>query len=260
MLFKEIAIIVFGNVGSSLAKQFHLSGCPVEVIVCRNPEKKATAQNYSKIVVSSVTQIPLTIQVCILAVSDNAIQSVAQLIPPRPDLTVLHLSGASPLEALLPHTNAGVMWPLQTFTSGFAPDWKNIPLFLTADQTQALAALQYLASFLSSKIHVIDEQQRQFLHIAAVFANNFTNYMLTNAWEICQKHQLPFEVLLPMVNELLVKAQTIAPINNQTGPARRNDTQTLARQITILQKYHSEKVSLYQLISEKIVKTYFGND
>ena len=109
--------------------------------------------------------------------------------------------------------------------------------------------LENLANSISNKIFNINSDQRKKLHVAAVFANNFTNHMYTIANDICTKNKVPFEILYPLIEETAKKVQTISPKDAQTGPAKRNDTQTIKNH---LEDLNLQQQKIYELLTKSI--------
>ena len=192
-------------------------------------------------------------EIYLLAVSDDAIAELAVRIN-RPKALVLHTSGSIPLQHLPKTSRRGVFYPLQTFSRDIEVDFRNIPICLEAENETDYKILEDLAHKISGSVYRVDSDQRQQLHIAAVFVNNFVNHLLYIGQEICQEQQLSFEILQPLIRETIRKAAEISPYDAQTGPARRNDG-------NILQQ-HREQISdprfqdIYSTISKSIMATY----
>ena len=193
-------------------------------------------------------------QLTILAVSDTAIAGVSTALP-YTDQLVVHTSGSTAMEVLDNKNKKGVFYPLQTFTKGIALDFTVIPICLEAQDEISYTTLKTVASALSEKIHTITTTQRKQLHLAAVFANNFTNHCYTVAQEICEKHELPFELLHELIKETTHKALHTTPNQSQTGPAKRGDTTTLEKQKETLDSAAYQE--LYTALS-KAITTYYG--
>lgn len=189
----------------------------------------------------------------IIAVTDDAITGVAAALKSKNGL-VVHTSGSASMEALNQNPRRGSFYPLQTFTMGQKVDFKQIPICLEANNPADLAVLQQVAAAISDAVFEISSEQRQSLHLAAVFVNNFTNHLYTLGQEICLQHKLSFDLLKPLIRETVHKIETTDPYFAQTGPAKRNDETTLARHEKQLQKeYHLE---IYKLLSASIKNTY----
>ncbi len=189
----------------------------------------------------------------IIAVSDDAISWVAQHLPALPRAIVVHTSGTAPLQHLARFEQHGIFYPLQTFSRSGAISIDKVPFILSANTPAALAMLQdIVVQSLQAKYYILDEQQRQYLHLAAVFANNFTNYMNIIANDILAQQNLPFELLHPLINETAHKICRQPPLTAQTGPAKRNDQTTMAHHMQLLAQYPPQFAAVYSNLSEQI--------
>jgi len=189
----------------------------------------------------------------ILAVKDEAIEAVSQELIIQDGLLV-HTSGSIAMEALPENVRRGVFYPLQTF-SGVAPkNSENIPLCTEAENEEDYTLLEYLAKCISNSVYRISSEKRKQLHLAAVFANNFTNHMYFLSSDICAEHEVPFELLKPLIRETYEKIMQQTPFDAQTGPARRNDLKTLQEHLFLLKEPGQKKV--YTTLSESIQQSY----
>lgn len=189
----------------------------------------------------------------LLAVSDAAVAELSRQLPFTGCL-VAHTSGNLPLAVGSDRNRRAVFYPLQTFSKDRPLQYSQIPFCLEAESEPDFQLLETLAAALSAPSYRLSSGQRQPLHLAAVFANNFTNHLYHLAAEICQSHQLPFRLLQPLICETAQKIASISPYQAQTGPARRNDRQTLAAHQKQLQDETQRQ--LYQHLTDSILKTY----
>ncbi len=188
----------------------------------------------------------------IIAVSDDAIASVATFLKEKKGL-VVHTSGNVPLQSLGDQNKKGVLYPLQTFSEGRKINFKEVPICVEAEDKKNLDLLKKLAGLISLEVHEITSDQRKSLHLAAVFVNNFTNFLFTIGHDICTEHNLPFSLLTPLIKETVNKLETLPPIASQTGPAKRNDVKTMESHLDQLKdKNYQDIYSLFsKLIGEK---------
>ena len=184
--------------------------------------------------------------IAIIAVSDDAITEVSKHIKTP---LVVHTSGTTSLKALENSTRKGVFYPLQSFSKEKTIDFSELPICIEAENGEDENILKSLASTLSSRFYTISSEQRNYLHAAAVFANNFTNHMYKLANDICLEHDVPFEVLLPLIQETAEKVASLSPEKAQTGPAKRNDQDTIKNHLHLLTDSQKE---IYQLLTESI--------
>ena len=168
--------------------------------------------------------------VYLLAVPDAAVAPLLAAATWPAGALVAHLAGALPLAifAAQPGVRGGVFYPLQTFSPGRAVDWPTVPLCIEASDPAAENTLLALARSLSGQVRRLDSAQRLKLHVAAVFANNFTNHLLGIADALLAEAGLPPALLAPLVRETVAKALAYPPFAVQTGPAVRQDALTLA--------------------------------
>jgi predicted short-subunit dehydrogenase-like oxidoreductase (DUF2520 family) len=188
------------------------------------------------------------------AIKDDAIEMVAHEARylDNDQSVFVHSSGILPMNAL-PFSRRGIFYPLQTFSANHTVDWKNTPLLITAATEEITAALTTLAEKISNLVYQVGDDDRAVLHVAAVFANNFTNHMLTLAESICQEHHISFEILKPIIRETVVKALDVGPANSQTGPAIRGDQHTIEKHLRLLAD-DPKLQELYMKITESIMK------
>jgi len=196
-------------------------------------------------------------RIFIIAVTDDAIPEVAAQIKLPDNSVLIHTSGSQPLSVLgyAPTPNIGVLYPLQTFTKSKRIDFKEVPFFVESENPQTEKLLVKMAKAVSKKVHKVTSDDRKALHVAAVFASNFTNHMLRIAEDLLEAHKLDFDLLKPLIVETINKSLSIGPEKAQTGPARRGDLELLDKHFEFLQQ--NEKVAeIYKLISQHIIDQY----
>ena len=191
----------------------------------------------------------------IIAVSDDSIEEVALTCKNLKGLW-LHTSGAKSLKVLNNHERTGVLYPLQSFTKNRNLDFSKIPLCLETKKKEDYKLLEHLAKSLSNSIYAINSDQRKQLHVAAVFVNNFVNHMYSIGSDICRNHAIPFEILEPIIKETAEKIVKISPEKAQTGPALRNDLETLKIH---QQSLDANQTEIYKLLSKSIINKYKTN-
>ena len=252
----KIAIIGSGNLAWHLAPELENAGHPVTQIYSRDFKKASLLEErlYDTEINSTLDFSASDAKVFILCVSDDAIQDVAKEIVLPENAVVVHTSGSRPLQDLdyTASDMLGVLYPLQTFTRGTRVDFSEIPFLITATDDSTGKLLKEIAASLSRKIYPVGDQQRLGVHLAAVFACNFSNYLFSISDDILKEMGFDLEMLRPLIAETLNKSLDIGPKNAQTGPARRGDLETLDMHMQYLED--SEYQELYRLISEKILE------
>ena len=238
----KIVILGAGSVGTNLHHAFELKGVKTELVHAR----PLTADP------STVRFLPQA-DVYIYAIADNALAEVVSLVH-APQALHLHTSGSIPMTVFgedKPH--AGVMYFLQSFSREvMIDDWSGIPCFIEGRNIDDIAAIYSLALTLTSRIYECTQHDRERLHVAAVFANNYTNLMYRIAEEVLRDTQIPFEALLPLIDFTAAKVHTLRPVDAQTGPAQRGDEAVMAHHLEILNDSPYREV--YQALAALIEK------
>jgi len=248
-----ISVIVLGtgNVGTHLIQVFS-EAKNVELVQVYN--RKESSLNFIKDKVATTTKVNglKEADVYIIAISDDAIPEFSSRIAGENKL-IVHTSGSASIHALKNDGNKGVFYPLQTFSKKQSVDFSTIPICIETENEKDLLLLERLANSISNNVFIIDSEQRKRLHVAAVFTNNFVNYLYKIGYDICEEHNIPFETLHPLIMETAQKVATNHPKIIQTGPALRNDIKTIDAHLKLLS---GEQKEIYQLLTESIKKTY----
>lgn len=250
----RIAIVGAGNVATHLAKALHNIKVEVSSIWSLNFENaKTLASEVGAKAVSSLAEIAKdNSDMILIAVKDDAIKEVSSQLIGYQGI-IVHTSGTVNLGALGSAENHGVFYPLQTFSKQKEVSFETIPLCLEANNAATLFELKKLANRLGAVSYIVDSKQRETLHLAAVFACNFPNYLYTIAQELLAQQQLSFDMIRPLITETASKVQSALPAAVQTGPAARNDEQTLIKHQALL-KENPEWLNIYSLLSDSIRK------
>lgn len=259
MASPSISFIGSGNLAWHLAPALDNIGFVVKEVYSRSPNsaKALTGRLYQAEVKATLDFSTSPSQVFIIAVADDAIQSIAQDIILPDEAILLHTSGSQPLSVLgyaaTPHI--GVFYPLQTFSKSKKVDFNTIPIFVETETPEAEAICMKMAKKISSDVYKITSNERKALHVAAIFASNFANHMLTISKDLLEEHKLSFDLLKPLISETLNKGLSIGPENSQTGPAKRGDFEILDNHNAFLS--HDESLAaIYRLISQHIIDRY----
>ncbi len=250
----KIALIGAGNVATHIAEALHKSEVEIVQVYSRNIANAASiAQKTGTSPFDDISQIDESVDVLIFSVKDDAIPGLLKQIGHK-DKLMLHTAGSVAMDVFKGYsTTYGVLYPLQTFSKNKTVDFTEIPLFIEANNEKALRMTENLARKLSSKIYPIDSEQRKKIHLAAVFACNFTNYLYDVSAEIVAESKLPFDVLKALIKETADKIDSLSPYEAQTGPALRGDKQTMNKHIELL-KDQPEWQEIYRVLSDGIFK------
>ncbi len=252
----KIALLGAGKLGGHLGIELHRRGEQLVQVFSRERAKaERIAAKTGAEACNKLEAIRAGADLYLLCVSDDAIAPVADVLRahlPKGSL-LAHCSGSQPATLLGKTTERrGVFYPLQSFTPGKEPVWEDIPFCIYGSRPEDEELLLQLARKISGKVYRINDEQRSRLHLAAVFANNFTNKILDIAYKLCEEHHIPFELLHPLILETAHKAVSgQPPAGHQTGPAVRKDQKTLQRHLQQLEAKPRWQ-ALYALLTELI--------
>jgi predicted short-subunit dehydrogenase-like oxidoreductase (DUF2520 family) len=245
----SISIIGSGNVAQHLISAFlKAENLELTQVFSRNPKTLSHLLD-SDVIVSDYKQLK-EVDLFLIAVSDDAISVVSSQLPFTNKL-VVHTSGSLAIKDLSSNNKKGVFYPLQTFTKNKEVNFKEIPICLEAQNIEDLFLLKEVAANISDKIFEITSEQRKPLHAAAVFVNNFVNHLYLIGNEICEEHNVPFEILKPLIIETANKIKTLSPEKAQTGPAKRKDTTTINKHLEILTDINHKEI--YKILTKSII-------
>ena len=244
----KIAIIGSGNVAQHLIDAFAKNKA-IDIIQVFSRSKKQIIHNIDSSKITNDWNALAEADLYIIAVSDDAISNVSSQLPFK-DRLVVHTSGSAPLTSLDNKNRKGVFYPLQTFTKGKPIDFKTVPLCLETQHEEDYDLLKKTALSISNSVYAIDSQQRKALHVAAVFVNNFTNYLYQLGNEICLENHVSFDILKPLILETAEKLLTLSPKDAQTGPAKRNDISTIEAHESFLS--NENQSTIYKILTQSI--------
>lgn len=250
----KIVMIGAGNVATHLSVALKENGFTILQIFSRTEE---AASCLAGIVESTWTtnlqELNKGADIYIFALKDNVLSETIEKIN-IPNAVYIHTAGSVDISVFSNKNNPhGVIYPLQTLSKAKSIDFSKVPLFVEGNNTQTTNLLFDIAGKLSTKCYKIDSRQRLKIHLSAVFASNFVNYMYTVAEKIVGETQLPFSILEPLIAETADKIRTLSPKDAQTGPAVRCDTEVMQKHIKLLIE-EPQLQELYSLISEEISK------
>ena len=247
----EVVLLGSGNIATHLSQAFlKVENVKLKQVYGRT---ELSLKNIDNQVDKTTSLHELAIaDIYIIAIPDDAIAEFSSTLPIHNSL-VVHTSGSVTMNALSATNRMGVFYPLQTFSKNSDVYFNEIPICIEASLNEDLVLLEKLASAITTNVYFINSEQRKTLHLAAVFVNNFVNHLYQIGHEICRNQVIPFEILSPLIRETAKKIDKISPFDAQTGPARRNDKQTIKTQVSMLSNEHQE---IYKLLTKSIEKTY----
>jgi predicted short-subunit dehydrogenase-like oxidoreductase (DUF2520 family) len=248
----SIVLIGAGNVASHLYKAFSTSEL-VTVKQWYNRSIDAIKTFENNVAVTDNLNTLVEADVYIISVSDDAAAGLSQKLPFANRL-VVHTSGSLGLHEMDKKNTRGVFYPLQSFSKNAEMDFKNVPICVECEERKYVPLLKKLGMAIDSPVHKVNSDQRQVLHLSAVFVNNFTNQLYRIAHEIAESQHAEFDILKPLILETAKKIEYLSPYLAQTGPAKRNDIKTIKRHLRQLE--NKQHVALYKLMTASIQKTH----
>ena len=251
----RISLIGAGRVATHLAKIIYPQHQIVDIYSRTIEHATVLADSVNAQPCHTIANMRNDVDLVVIAVSDQSISAVIQQLSHHfSDSLIVHTSGSTHLNILSQYyQRVGVFYPLQTFSLDCEVDWKTTPIFVEASHQQDLALLQALASTWSERVYCYDSAQRLSLHLAAVFACNFSNYCYDMAKQVVDAESVDFSLLHPLILATAQKALLNDPAQVQTGPAVRGDHNILnMHQQMLAQADRADLTQVYELLSQGI--------
>jgi predicted short-subunit dehydrogenase-like oxidoreductase (DUF2520 family) len=256
MDLKNISFAGAGRVGSALCMELFKNGYQIDLIVSETETRgKLLAESCSSSW-SANPVFPVSTDLIIVAVPDHRLISVLNNIRCSPHTIVAHTAGSFGIDIFPERLNkSAVFYPLQTFSQGRPVSFKHLPILIESSDDQIYMSLNKLAASTGAEVYRSDKAHRLMLHLAAVFVCNFTNHMLTEGKDVALKSGFTFDILKPLISETISKAMSIGPEKSQTGPAVRNDNNTIEKHLDLL-SFSPELQQLYGEVTNSIISYY----
>jgi len=250
----KVVFIGAGNVATHLATELYKHSFDIIQVYSRTIESASVlAKEVHSIPITDIKTVIDDADLYIFSVKDSVLEDLVSQIPTNNALWI-HTAGSLPMNLFSKYsTHYGVLYPFQTFTKNRALDWSEIPVFIEASDEGSMVKLRAIVKQLSDKVSELSSEDRRYIHLAGVFACNFTNHMYTLSELILKKIGLPFDVVLPLIDETAAKVHSLNPENAQTGPAIRYDENIINRHLALIDDNDTKLI--YKLISENIHKT-----
>ncbi|MDR1455594.1 MAG: DUF2520 domain-containing protein [Tannerella sp.] len=249
----KVVFIGSGNVATHLSVAMQKAGYVIGQVYSRNEiHAQALAGRLHCDWTAKTGEITPAADLYVFAVRDDALPGLLTQIPPNNGLWI-HTAGSVPMDVFEGHAaHCGVLYPLQTFSGNRDTDFRRVPCLIEARWPEDETRLHEIAGRLSDSVQTLSSDKRKFVHLAAVFACNFSNHMYALADQLVRGQGLSTDVLLPLIDETAAKIHVLSPSDAQTGPAVRGDRQTLDRHLALLPDPATREI--YQLISNHIYK------
>ena len=242
-----------GNMATAIAVAMAKAGnVPVAVWSRTAESAQMLAERVGTEWCSDIEALPQA-DVVIISIVDSALQEVATKVAAKyPDAIILHTAGSVPMSALREcgAKRYGVLYPMQTVNKNNVVPLDDVTTFVEGCDEAVAAQVETLARTISNKVVYATSEQRCYLHVAAVFACNFPNAVYNMAAELLEKHGLPFEAMLPLIDEAARKVHRMSPTEAQTGPARRGDENVMNAHKAMLD---DELANIYEALSNYIM-------
>ena len=250
-----IVLVGAGNLATNLAKALCKAGFAIAQVYSRTVESASgLAQTIGAEFTTDIHELKCDADWYIVSLKDSAfVELIGDICKgKRQDALFVHTAGSVPMTIWQGYANRyGVFYPLQTFSKKREVDFSEIPFFIEATTVEDVEWLKEVAHTLSDKVYEASSEQRKSLHLAAVFTCNFTNHMYALAADLLEKYDLPFEAMLPLIDETARKVHELAPREAQTGPAIRYDEEVIDKHLQMLE--HDEQMrDLYERLSRSI--------
>ena len=250
----RIVLVGAGNMATAIACALKEGGNPPVAVWNRTLESAALLGNrVGCAFTNDIASLPAA-DIVIISVADNALRDVAASVAHNfPGVLLLHTAGSIPMDALRKAgaTKYGVLYPMQTVNKNSVTSLRNITTFIEGCNDDVTGLIRKTASFISDKVVYATSEQRSSLHVAAVFACNFPNAVYNMAYELMQRNGLPFDAMLPLIDEAARKVHRMSPLEAQTGPARRGDNNVMNAHKSMLD---DELANIYETLSNYIMK------
>jgi predicted short-subunit dehydrogenase-like oxidoreductase (DUF2520 family) len=248
----KIVLIGSGNIATFFGSKFQAAGFEmVQVISYHLSHAEQLAQQFACPFSDNIQLIDRNADVYLFAVKDDVLLEMAKSIS-LPDKLVIHTAGSIHLSELAIMSNRlACLWCVYSINKKELPEVKDIPLVVNYLDVADGAVVNILAKSISTKQYHLDDHQKSVLHLAAVFANNFTNHLFTICKKIVEKERVPFEILFPIISDTAGKALGGEPETLQTGPASRGDEETMRKHQLLLYN-QSDFLQIYEVLSKSI--------
>lgn len=235
------------HIGKALLKK----GCSINQVFSPNKDNAfELASSLNAMPCNDIKFITDESELYIICIKDDFITEIAQQLNLK-DKIVVHTSGSISMDVLAHFDNYGIFYPLQTFSKETEVNISDVPFCIEANNNETQNQLLELAKTLSNNVYEINSEQRKKIHVAAVFACNFSNYLYSISEDILNENNMSFDILKPLILETAKKIQNNSPKAVQTGPAKRNDQEVLKNHINLLANNPAYQ-EIYKLMSEAI--------
>lgn len=252
----SVVMVGAGNLATHLARAFYRKGFRIVQVFSRTEASaRLLAQEVEADWTTRVADLNPNAQLYVAALTDEALPPlIPRLVAGCKEGVWIHTAGSLPMELWAGYASRyGVLYPMQTFSKKQEVDFSRIPVFVEGSDAEVTAFIRAVASALSEHVYEASSAQRRYLHLAAVLVCNFTNHLYSLASDLLTRNGLPFEAMLPLIDETARKVHTLAPREAQTGPAVRGDKAVIDSHLDLLSDTPALQ-ELYRLMSAGIAR------
>jgi len=239
-MISKISIIGKGNVGNWLYQA-----------LIQQKDHHFTVQHVSGRDLSTLNS---NADIYIFALPDHIYLEVLDSLPFKLSFAV-HTSGSLSKSILEPYASEfGVLYPFQTISCHSVDQYKelSIPICIDVNNKHLIDDLKQLATIFGDQIYHLDDHQRHTIHLAAVFASNFSNALYDISFKILEKKQIDWKIMHPLLLETVQKVLIQKPNQVQTGPTNRKDFNIINTHIEELKGTPYE--SVYKIMTDYILQ------
>lgn len=250
---KKIVILGAGSVATHLALALDMHGYRISQIYSRTSgSAEMLSLKTNSQFITDLEFLETDADLYIIALKDSVVECLIRKLFVKG--IVVHTSGTLPMSVLKNmSTRYGVFYPLQTFSKSRPISFDHIPVCLEASDHGTMSVIKQIAETLSDRIYEIGSEERQYIHLAAVFSCNFSNFMYVAAADILKSRKIDFDILIPLIREFFDKVTMMDPWEAQTGPAIRHDKSVISKQTELLEEFPEYK-EIYKHITGEIIE------
>jgi len=271
-----IGVIGIGRVGSAFIRELTKSGLYIKVILDRNKSKSDRMLEYLRNHDIHASAFLFDLKKCdliIISVNDDEIQEVCKSLVNESVLkdgsTVVHTSGMVSTRMLNSAKSKGLftgnIHPILSFpdTESHYPPFDGSWFGIDGDR-ETIEILTELIKAMGARFIRIKDSNREFYHLAMVFASNYIAALHLVARKIlidkCKiDNETINECLLKLESSVIKNLQIDELGNALSGPIVRGDVTTIKRHINALKGEYPQFLQLYsemaELISDFLIET-----
>lgn len=251
----KTVIIGSGNVATHLSLALKKAGQEITQVFSRTlSNANELALKVSCHATNRIEDIITDADIYIFSIKDDALREMAEAVAERltnSNAVFIHTAGSMQLsifEGLTPHY--AVLYPMQTFSKSKEINFREVPCFVEFSNNYSQKIVLCLAEKITERIQEASSEKRRVMHLAAVFACNFTNHCYRLAEKFIEEQDIDFSLFIPLIQETSRKVTTMSPKKAQTGPMVRNDRNVMGKQLELIKDERTRQI--YRLMAESI--------